>query len=267
MTSCEFLGERRDIPISNVSRTDLSGRWGAQPNVIAHSAPLGRTLLTSILCGWCPVKHISRFIWIARPHTSRLACRKAEGDLTRVPAPPRAPKLLSRLVERRSLPLRRFANQYAKNHNKRRCPNCPKSKPWSAASARSSRGGRSSRWYVVAARCRPISIRPRFETSRQTPQGAAHDGVRRLGKRIVLCVSDDSAVVIEPRMTGLMLLSDPPDRVHLRIEWKFAGQGEIQLGLVLGSTRPGNRPPVRSRRAGTHPLLRHLGAGRPGDVA
>jgi formamidopyrimidine-DNA glycosylase len=29
------------------------------------------------------------------------------------------------------------------------------------------------------------------------------------------------ACVIEPRMTGLMLLADPPDRQHLRLEWKF----------------------------------------------
>lgn len=34
--------------------------------------------------------------------------------------------------------------------------------------------------------------------------------------------------MIEPRMTGLMLLSDPPDRSHLRIEWRFAGKGEYK---------------------------------------
>jgi formamidopyrimidine-DNA glycosylase len=74
--------------------------------------------------------------------------------------------------------------------------------------------------------CKPISIRPRFELLAKRLKGRRIEAVRRLGKRVVLCVSDDSAVVIEPRMTGLMLLSDPPDRVHLRIEWKFAGEAK-----------------------------------------
>lgn len=74
--------------------------------------------------------------------------------------------------------------------------------------------------------CKPISIRPRFELLAKRLKGRRIDAVRRLGKRVVLGVSDGSAVVIEPRMTGLMLLSDPPDRVHLRIEWKFAGRAK-----------------------------------------
>src|SRR5580698_4800891 len=74
--------------------------------------------------------------------------------------------------------------------------------------------------------CKPISIRPRFELLAKRLKGRRIEAVRRLGKRVVLCVSDDSAVVIEPRMTGLMLLSDPPDRVHLRIEWKFSGRAK-----------------------------------------
>ncbi len=74
--------------------------------------------------------------------------------------------------------------------------------------------------------CKPISIRPRFELLAKRLKGKRIDAVRRLGKRVVLGVSDGSAVVIEPRMTGLMLLSDPPDRVHLRIEWKFAGRAK-----------------------------------------
>ncbi len=74
--------------------------------------------------------------------------------------------------------------------------------------------------------CKPISIRPRFELLSKRLVGRRIDAVRRLGKRVVLDVSDGSAVVIEPRMTGLMLLSDPPDRLHLRIEWKFAGRAK-----------------------------------------
>jgi formamidopyrimidine-DNA glycosylase len=74
--------------------------------------------------------------------------------------------------------------------------------------------------------CKPISIRPRFELLAKRLVGRRIDSVRRLGKRVVLDVADGSAVVIEPRMTGLMLLSDPPDRLHLRIEWKFSGRAK-----------------------------------------
>jgi formamidopyrimidine-DNA glycosylase len=74
--------------------------------------------------------------------------------------------------------------------------------------------------------CKPISIRPRFELLAKRLVARRIDSVRRLGKRVVLGVSDGSSVVIEPRMTGLMLLSDPPDRVHLRIEWKFSGKAQ-----------------------------------------
>jgi formamidopyrimidine-DNA glycosylase len=75
-------------------------------------------------------------------------------------------------------------------------------------------------------RCKPISISPRFELLAKRLAGQQIDAVSRLGKRVVLHVSGGSALVIEPRMTGLMLLSDPPDRAHLRIEWQFAGSSQ-----------------------------------------
>jgi len=75
-------------------------------------------------------------------------------------------------------------------------------------------------------RCKPISISPRFAVLAKRLAGQTVDSVSRLGKRVVMHVSDGSAVVIEPRMTGLMLLSDPPDRAHLRLEWQFAGSSQ-----------------------------------------
>jgi formamidopyrimidine-DNA glycosylase len=75
-------------------------------------------------------------------------------------------------------------------------------------------------------RCKPISISPRFEVLSKRLTGETVESVSRLGKRVVLHVSGGSALVIEPRMTGLMLLSDPPDRAHLRLEWRFAGSSE-----------------------------------------
>lgn len=50
--------------------------------------------------------------------------------------------------------------------------------------------------------------------------------VRRFAKRIILELESEDCFVIEPRMTGLMLLSDPPSREHLRFVWEFADAGE-----------------------------------------
>jgi formamidopyrimidine-DNA glycosylase len=81
---------------------------------------------------------------------------------------------------------------------------------------------------VLRCRCRyrPISIRPRFDVLAKRLTGQTIEEVGRLGKRVVLTVSGGSAVVIEPRMTGLMLLSDPPDTTHLRVEWQLGGKGQ-----------------------------------------
>jgi formamidopyrimidine-DNA glycosylase len=40
----------------------------------------------------------------------------------------------------------------------------------------------------------------------------------------VLELSSGDAFVVEPRMTGLILLADPPDRGHLRFEWRLEGK-------------------------------------------
>ena len=69
--------------------------------------------------------------------------------------------------------------------------------------------------------CRPISMAPAFPQMAGRASGQTITSVRRLGKRVVLDLSSREAFVIEPRMTGLVLLSDPPDRRHLRLQWRF----------------------------------------------
>lgn len=73
-------------------------------------------------------------------------------------------------------------------------------------------------------RCRPIGITPGLSELISGMTDETVTAARRLGKRVVLDVSSGASVVIEPRMTGLMLLADPPDREHLRLEWRFAGR-------------------------------------------
>ena len=73
-------------------------------------------------------------------------------------------------------------------------------------------------------RCKPIQMRPAIAKAAHRSVGQTVTSVRRRAKRIVLELTGGDAFVIEPRMTGLMLLDDPPNVEHLRIEWKFAGQ-------------------------------------------
>lgn len=65
-------------------------------------------------------------------------------------------------------------------------------------------------------RCRPIQIKPRIDVLRRRVAGRRIASVDRLGKRVVLRLDDDASLVIEPRMTGLVLLADPPGPEHLR---------------------------------------------------
>ena len=68
---------------------------------------------------------------------------------------------------------------------------------------------------------KPLSISPKLTLIRKKLVGRRFDEVRRLGKRIVFDVSDGSSLVIEPRMTGLLVLANPPDVDHLRVQICF----------------------------------------------
>ncbi|MFO1092365.1 MAG: bifunctional DNA-formamidopyrimidine glycosylase/DNA-(apurinic or apyrimidinic site) lyase [Planctomycetaceae bacterium] len=76
---------------------------------------------------------------------------------------------------------------------------------------------------VVRPRCtrRPISITPTFRALRARCVGQTIVAVERLAKRILLRLSSGDTLAIEPRMTGLMLVADPPSVEHLRIEWRL----------------------------------------------
>lgn len=71
-------------------------------------------------------------------------------------------------------------------------------------------------------RCRPLALAPRFSEMAKRVSGTRVNAVRRIAKRIVIDLSCGESFVIEPRMTGLMLLTDPPDVEHLRLEWRMA---------------------------------------------
>jgi formamidopyrimidine-DNA glycosylase len=101
---------------------------------------------------------------------------------------------------------------------------------------------------VIRPRCRlrPISVEPEMARFRRRVVGRAITAVDRLGKRLVLRLEGKhqpsaDAIVIEPRMTGLVLVADPPDREHLRFGLELAGGRVPELWFWdrrgLGSVR------------------------------
>ena len=62
---------------------------------------------------------------------------------------------------------------------------------------------------------------------RRRALGRTIECVDRAGKRVVVRLDSGDAIVIEPRMTGLVLLADPPNREHLRLRIVVADSASI----------------------------------------
>jgi formamidopyrimidine-DNA glycosylase len=77
----------------------------------------------------------------------------------------------------------------------------------------------------VACRRRPIAIAPRIDRFRQRAVGRVIRDVGRLGKRVLVTLDSSDAIVLEPRMTGLVLLAEPPTRDHLRFCCTLSSNG------------------------------------------
>jgi formamidopyrimidine-DNA glycosylase len=77
----------------------------------------------------------------------------------------------------------------------------------------------------VACRRRPIEIAPRIDRFRRRVVGRTVADVGRVGKRVVVHLDSRDAIVLEPRMTGLVLVADPPTREHLRFRCRLSGNG------------------------------------------
>jgi formamidopyrimidine-DNA glycosylase len=76
---------------------------------------------------------------------------------------------------------------------------------------------------------RPILFRPRIDAFDRRVRGKRIDAVDRRGKRVMIRLEDRQTIVIEPRMSGLILLSDPPGPEHLRLRLRLTGGTERQL--------------------------------------
>ncbi|NIL98871.1 MAG: bifunctional DNA-formamidopyrimidine glycosylase/DNA-(apurinic or apyrimidinic site) lyase [Planctomycetales bacterium] len=76
---------------------------------------------------------------------------------------------------------------------------------------------------VAKPRCRlkPIRLAPSLAQMRRRVVGQRIGAVDRAGKRVLVRLENDDTLVFEPRMTGLVLLADPPNRQHLRLQLVF----------------------------------------------
>ena len=78
-------------------------------------------------------------------------------------------------------------------------------------------------------RLRPILFEPDIRTFDQRVRGQEIVDVGRRGKRVMIHLGNEDVIVIEPRMTGLVLLADPPGLEHLRLRLTLTGGPSKQL--------------------------------------
>lgn len=69
--------------------------------------------------------------------------------------------------------------------------------------------------------CRPCVIEPSVAELHRGLVGRTVVAIERRGKRVMLRFDDQTRLVIEPRMSGLVLLTDPPSVDHLRLRIRF----------------------------------------------
>ena len=78
-------------------------------------------------------------------------------------------------------------------------------------------------------KCKPIDVLPRIHIFRRRVRGATITELGRAGKRVVIWLDTDDAIVIEPRMTGLVLVVDPPTQEHLRWRLQLSGGSVAEI--------------------------------------
>jgi formamidopyrimidine-DNA glycosylase len=89
---------------------------------------------------------------------------------------------------------------------------------------------------------RPIVMEPPLPTIRRRMIGRTVVGVDRLGKRVVIGLDSGDALILQPKMAGLVLVGLPPNQAHARlvieleecmaspvIYWDQRGLGTVKL--------------------------------------
>jgi len=76
---------------------------------------------------------------------------------------------------------------------------------------------------------RPIAFTPAIHEFANRVAGRHVASIGRRGKRVLIHLEDLQTVVIEPRMTGLVLLAEPPTVEHLRLRLQLEGGPAAEL--------------------------------------
>lgn len=90
-------------------------------------------------------------------------------------------------------------------------------------------GGRVESVERPPCRLRPIAISPRFATFRRRLVGQEIVASGRTGKRVCLTISSGDRLIFEPRMTGLVLVGEPPNQEHLRLRIEISNSSATEL--------------------------------------
>ncbi|MEZ6135147.1 MAG: bifunctional DNA-formamidopyrimidine glycosylase/DNA-(apurinic or apyrimidinic site) lyase [Pirellulaceae bacterium] len=75
---------------------------------------------------------------------------------------------------------------------------------------------------------RPITITPKVARIHAALHGQQVQQVTRLGKRVLIHAAD-YALILQPKMSGLVSLDDPPDIEHLRLRIDFIGSPKLHV--------------------------------------
>ncbi len=108
---------------------------------------------------------------------------------------------------------------------------------------------------------KPIRLAPRLGAFRARLLGQVVTEIGRLGKRVLVHTAGGETMVFEPRMTGLVLLADPPDGAHVRLELQLSG-GDVSRLLYWDRRGLGSVVLLR-----TDELLQHFPPDRVGPDA
>ena len=81
---------------------------------------------------------------------------------------------------------------------------------------------------VPPCRYRSIAINPPIYEINQRLAGTRIQAIVRLGKRVVIQTLDES-LILQPKMTGMVTLDDPPDPDHVRLQIECTGRTRVMF--------------------------------------
>jgi formamidopyrimidine-DNA glycosylase len=89
---------------------------------------------------------------------------------------------------------------------------------------------------------KPIEVTPSAGVIARRVVGRRIERTDRVGKRVVVWLDSDEALVFEPRMTGLVLVTEPPDPLYSRLRVVLEHDAEPRVRGKKGAPRQSRGP-------------------------